>query len=94
MQRLPQSFRSYGSLAEGVQDYFSLISNSPRYAAALNTGNDVQAFATALKQGGYATDPDYVQKLVDTAASVRRLMHDASLKSTAQPPIPAGNGTV
>jgi flagellar protein FlgJ len=93
MQSLPQSFRGYGSLAEGVQDYSKLISGSARYAAALNSGDDVQAFATALKQGGYATDPDYVQKLVDTAASVRRLMHDASLKSAAQPPITAGNGT-
>lgn len=93
MQSMPQSFRSYGSLAEGVQDYAGLISRSPRYAAALNTGDDVQAFATALKRGGYATDPDYVQKLVDTASGVRRLMHDASLKSAAQPPIPAGNGT-
>ena len=39
---------------------------------ALNTGADVTAFATALKRGGYATDPDYVQKLVATAAAVRR----------------------
>ena len=31
---------------------------------ALRTGDDVQAFASGLAAGGYATDPDYAQKLV------------------------------
>ena len=35
-----------------------------RYEAALRSGDDVQAFAGALAQGGYATDPQYAQKLV------------------------------
>jgi flagellar protein FlgJ len=38
----------------------------------LGTGADVQAFATALQRGGYATDPAYAQKLVATAATVRQ----------------------
>lgn len=91
-QQLTQSFRTYASLSEGMGDYARLLGSSPRYAAALNTGADVKAFATALHRGGYATDPDYVQKLVDTAASVRELMRDAGLKSAQAPPIPAGNG--
>ncbi len=50
-------FRAYGSVAENMSDYVRLLSDSPRYAAALNTGTDVRAFATALQRGGYATDP-------------------------------------
>ena len=44
----------------------------PRYAAALGTGNNVQAYAAALQRGGYATDPAYADKLVATAALVRQ----------------------
>ena len=45
-----------------------MIRDNPRYAGALNTGSDVQAFANALQRGGYATDPDYANKLVAVAA--------------------------
>ncbi|MEX8192245.1 flagellar assembly peptidoglycan hydrolase FlgJ [Comamonas guangdongensis] len=59
-----QSFRQYASLDATFADYVNLLAHSPRYRSALRTGNDVQAFAGALAAGGYATDPDYAQKLV------------------------------
>jgi flagellar protein FlgJ len=93
-QQLLQGFRSYDSAAGSVADYSSLLSGSPRYAAALNTGSDVTAFATALKHGGYATDPDYVQKLVATAASVRHYLEPAALKGGEELPIAAGRQSI
>ena len=63
-------FRAYGSLAENVEDYVRVIRDNPRYAAALGTGADVRAFATALQRGGYATDPRYAEKLVSIAESL------------------------
>jgi flagellar protein FlgJ len=72
-QRVPQSFRSYASLEQGMQDYVSLLQGNPRYQQALGTGSDVGAFASALARGGYATDPDYARKLCATAADVRAL---------------------
>ena len=92
-QTVTQPFRSYNSAADSVADYASLIAGSSRYAAALNTGNDVHAFATALKHGGYATDPQYVQKVVATADTVRRHMAEATLKSGNALPIPEGQRT-
>jgi len=74
------AFRSYGSAAQSVGDYVSLLRGSPRYAGALGTGSDVQAFGTGLQRGGYATDPDYVNKLVATVATLRQ-MRAAALKS-------------
>jgi flagellar protein FlgJ len=71
--RVAQPFRAYSSLEQGVNDYVTLLQRSPRYQQALGTGNDVTAFATGLAQGGYATDPDYVQKLQATAVSVKAL---------------------
>jgi peptidoglycan hydrolase FlgJ len=59
-------FRAYGSLAENVADYVRVIRDNPRYSEALGTGADVRAFANALQRGGYATDPEYANKLVAT----------------------------
>jgi peptidoglycan hydrolase FlgJ len=64
-------FRAYGSTEASVNDYVSLLRDNPRYAAALNTGGDVRAFATALQRGGYATDPDYANKLVSVAEQIQ-----------------------
>ena len=74
------AFRSYGDAAQSVGDYVSLLRNSPRYANALGAGSNVQAFASGLQRGGYATDPDYVNKLVATVATLRQL-RAAALKS-------------
>lgn len=76
----PAAFRSYGDATQSVNDYVSLLRANPRYAGALGAGSDVHAFASALQRGGYATDPDYVHKLVATAATLRQL-RDTELKS-------------
>jgi flagellar protein FlgJ len=67
------SFRSYRNVAENVSDYVHVLTGNPRYAAALNTGSDVHAFANALQRGGYATDPRYAEKLVAVAARLGSL---------------------
>jgi flagellar protein FlgJ len=74
------AFRSYGDAAQSVGDYVSLLRTSPRYASALGAGADVHAFASGLARGGYATDPDYVNKLVATVATLRQ-MRAVALKS-------------
>jgi peptidoglycan hydrolase FlgJ len=79
-------FRAYGSVAENMSDYVRLIGSSPRYAAALNTGTDVRAFATALQRGGYATDPRYADKVVAVAAEIASL-NVKSFKSAGDGPI-------
>jgi flagellar protein FlgJ len=86
-QHLAQAFRSYASIQQGVNDYVSLLQGRPAYAAALGSGSDASAFAGALQHGGYATDPDYVHKLVATSATVRSLR---SFKLVAGVPIQGG----
>jgi flagellar protein FlgJ len=63
-------FRAYDSAQDSIKDYVDLLRDNPRYSAALNTGGDVRAFATALQRGGYATDPDYANKLVAVGQQV------------------------
>jgi flagellar protein FlgJ len=71
MQQVDASFRAYASPDESIRDYVQLLKSNPRYAAALDTGSDTAAFARGLKQGGYATDPDYVTKLTSVAARLK-----------------------
>jgi flagellar protein FlgJ len=71
MQEVKADFRSYASPEHSLGDYVRLLQSSPRYAAALGTGSDTGAFARALQRGGYATDPDYANKLTAVAARLK-----------------------
>ncbi|WP_243039282.1 flagellar assembly peptidoglycan hydrolase FlgJ [Dyella sedimenti] len=62
-------FRAYANPGESFDDYAQLIADNPRYARALNRGEDVVGFAHGLVSGGYATDPSYAQKIVAIANS-------------------------
>jgi len=69
--RKVERFRAYDSPADSFRDYAALIRDSSRYASARGAGDNVEAFATALQQGGYATDPHYAQKIAAVASEVR-----------------------
>ena len=69
--RKVERFRAYDSPADRFCDYAALIRDSSRYASARGAGDNVEAFATALQQGGYATDPHYAQKIAAVASEVR-----------------------
>jgi len=58
-----ERFRAYSSYADAFKDYASLLAANPRYAGVLNERNDPAAFARGLQQAGYATDPNYADKL-------------------------------
>jgi flagellar protein FlgJ len=87
-------FRSYDNPGESFDDYAQLIADNPRYAKALNHGEDVVGFARGLVNGGYATDPSYAQKIVAIANSPQmREALDAiergALKKVAASPNPS-----
>lgn len=64
------AFRAYASPGESFQDYVALLRSNPRFSGALGSGASVESFATALQQGGYATDPDYAHKVTAVAGQV------------------------
>ena len=57
------AFRAYGSIEESVNDFANLLKNSPRYRDAVAAGSDAQAYIDGIGKSGYATDPDYANKL-------------------------------
>ena len=61
MQR--SSFRSYTSVVQSMQDYANLITSSDRYQQARAVAHDPDAYFEELQAAGYASDPNYAQKL-------------------------------
>jgi flagellar protein FlgJ len=80
--RKVERFRSYASAAQSFQDYAGLIRNNARYEKVVGTGSDVAAFAAALQEGGYATDPRYAEKIVAVAEQLRGLTGAVGFTST------------
>jgi peptidoglycan hydrolase FlgJ len=70
--KVSQKFRAYSDYAEGFTDYAKLLQR--RYGEAVAAGTDAPAFANGLAQAGYATDPNYADKLRRTIASVSKQM--------------------
>ncbi len=58
------SFRAYSSYDQAFRDYAQMLSSNPRYAPVLQQGGNAAGMAQAIQQAGYATDPNYADKLV------------------------------
>ena len=63
MTTITDYFRAYNSLEESVADYFDLITKLERYRKACVSSN-YQECITEIYKGGYATDPNYVVKIL------------------------------
>ena len=62
-RKLVAKFRAYESYEDAFKDYARMMKNSPRYAQARAQTDSAQAYASSLQRAGYATDPDYADKL-------------------------------
>jgi len=56
-------FRQYNNYADSFSDYVRLMKNNPRYQDVVQTGKNSAAYADALQSAGYATDPEYANKI-------------------------------
>lgn len=63
-QKQLERFRAYDSYADSFRDYAQLLRGNPRYQNVLARGQDAAGFAQGLQQAGYATDPNYADKLM------------------------------
>lgn len=58
-----EMFRAYDSYAESFEDYVNFIQSNPRYENALAVAAVPQQYLAGLQQAGYATDPEYANKI-------------------------------
>jgi len=71
-QKRVEKFRAYDSYAESFKDFANLIQNNPRYKAVMENVSSVTGYARALQNAGYATDPNYANKL---ASVINKVTH-------------------
>lgn len=59
-----ECFRAYDSVEESYQDHADFLDQSPRYDSLFAySATDYRSWARGLKAAGYATAPDYAQRL-------------------------------
>ena len=69
-------FRAYNSLEESIADYFDLILGLSRYQGAINASSPLECI-TAIKNGGYATSPTYINTIMSIINSNNLTKYDA-----------------
>lgn len=67
-----EKFRAYDSYAASFQDYARMLGSNPRYNSVLQQ-SDAAGFSQALQRSGYATDPQYADKLTKVIGKVSAL---------------------
>ena len=75
MVKKNEPFRVYQSIAESVNDYVNFLSSNDRYQGALQNKGNVEHFLQGLQQAGYATDPNYANKILATLSKVTSLIN-------------------
>ena len=68
-------FRAYNSLSESISDYFDLITKSERYRKACVSNSPLECI-TAIKNGGYATSPTYINTIMSIIKSNNLTKYD------------------
>lgn len=66
------TFRAYESYQQSFDDYVSFLQTQPRYQDALQHVGDPELFIEQLHKAGYATDPQYADK-------IKRIMNSDTL---------------
>lgn len=97
-------FRAYNSLQESISDYFDLICGLSRYSSAIHTSSPRDCI-TAIKNGGYATSPTYIDTIMsiinsnnltkyDTVENVNNSVDNSDIEKLAREVIEGkyGNG--
>lgn len=62
-QKRIEKFRAYDSYADSFKDFANLMKSNPRYQNVVANVHDVNSYANAMQDAGYATDPHYAKKL-------------------------------
>lgn len=60
---VPQKFRKYPTLQESITDHAEMLARMPRYANIVGCA-DYKTACRNIQNDGYATDPNYADKLI------------------------------
>lgn len=68
--KMRDNFRVYASYEEAIADYINLLTENPRYHSVKHA-QPPEVAARRLHQAGYATDPNYSDKLIALINQIR-----------------------
>ena len=72
-----ECFRAYPSVEASYQDHADFLDQSPRYDSLFAySADDYRSWARGLKAAGYATAPDYAERLVKIIESMKLYLLD------------------
>lgn len=77
-------FRSYANMAESFSDYSDFILRSQRYSKAVENAADPEVFIQQLHEAGYATDPEYTNKVIAVMQRVSKVVDDSATVSPSR----------
>lgn len=69
-QKRVEKFRAYDNYADSFKDFANQMRNNPRYKNVMANMYDVNNYALAMQNAGYATDPNYANKLASVIHKV------------------------
>lgn len=67
------AFRSYSNYEDSFNDYVQFLNENPRYTTALRHGGNDEAFIHGIHKAGYATDPQYADKVLRVKAKIDQM---------------------
>jgi hypothetical protein len=84
---IKDGFRVYRSPAESFEDHGRFFIENKRYAEAMRHTDDAERFAKEIHKAGYATDPNYSEKLIGVIRKYKLVAYDKIARSQgALPP--------
>lgn len=84
---ISDKFRAYDSIADSVTDYYDMLMSCSRYRAAVGA-KDYKATITAIKNGGYATSPTYINTICTIVETYELTKYDAMVGVKTELPKP------
>ena len=87
------SFRAYTSYEDSFHDYAQFLRTNGRYQDALALSDQPKEFAKELQEAGYATDPNYAEKIGSIVDRYFEGLSPETLKSTERSSTTSGSGT-
>ena len=77
--QLGECFRAYDSAFESYEDHSKFLTSSQRYRSLFNLDiTDYRGWARGLKAAGYATNPQYANKLIDIIQLYKLYQYDTA----------------
>ncbi len=65
-------FRAYARPEDSFDDYGRLLSSKNWFKNAINYKNDTERYIAEIQKGGYATDPNYVSKILKVVELIKK----------------------